>query len=138
MSDLGELVTIYEGLEEQAKVVLLDIARRLKAGQREYGNMDVNKDPRDYFQEAAEEALDFAVYAAMERLRRSRLEWKPAGVESGAPMEVPKKVYKLKQAWATSPGHPLYVSGPEDPALDCSGCREKPEWFRDRYEEYKE
>lgn len=70
MTEPDELVTIYESLEEQAQAVLLAIARRLKSGQREYGRMDVHKDPRSYFYEAAEEALDFAVYAEMERLRR--------------------------------------------------------------------
>jgi hypothetical protein len=65
-----ELGVIFAGLEPQAQVVLMDIARRLKAGQEEYGVMDVDSDKRDYLQEAAEEALDFAVYAAMERLKQ--------------------------------------------------------------------
>lgn len=68
---LDEMTTIMVGLEPQAVLVLLDIARRLQAGQAEYGKMDVATDPRDFFAEAAEEALDFAVYAAMERLRRA-------------------------------------------------------------------
>ncbi len=64
-----ELNRIWHRLEPQAQTVLLDIARRLAAGQAEYGVMDVHTDTRDYLQEAAEEALDFAVYAAMQRLR---------------------------------------------------------------------
>lgn len=70
MAGILELEEIFEVLEPQARLVLLDIARRLKAGQAEYGRMDVFTDKRDFFAEAAEEATDFVVYAAMDRLRR--------------------------------------------------------------------
>lgn len=68
---INELAEITSILEPQAKVVLLDIARRLKAGQAEYGSMDMSRDKRDMFAEAAEEAMDFVVYAAMDRLKRA-------------------------------------------------------------------
>lgn len=67
-----ELEEIFVALEPQARTVLLDIARRLKAGQVEYGRLSVFTDRRDFFEEAAEEAMDFCVYAAMDRLRRTR------------------------------------------------------------------
>ncbi len=65
----AELTALFLGLEPQAQSVLLDIAKRLKAGQAEYGVMDVFDGKRDYFAEAAEEAMDFVVYAAMQRLK---------------------------------------------------------------------
>lgn len=65
-----ELVRIWHQLEPQARSVLLKIARRLRAGQKEYGTMDVVGDGRNYFDEACEEALDFAVYHAMHELKR--------------------------------------------------------------------
>ncbi len=80
-----ELGTLWASLEPEAQAVLMDIARRLAAGQKEYGRMDVVNDGRDYFQEAAEEALDFAVYAAMDRLKLSKLESAGEGVRRLTP-----------------------------------------------------
>lgn len=64
-----EILSIASRLEPQAQMILLKIARRLEAGQREYGRMDVAKDPRNFFAEAAEEAMDFVVYYEMHKLR---------------------------------------------------------------------
>jgi hypothetical protein len=70
MAGILELEDIFEVLEPQARTVLLDIARRLQKGQATYGLMDVHSGKYDYFNEAAEEAMDFVVYAAMDRLKR--------------------------------------------------------------------
>lgn len=69
MEGILELEDIFEVLEPQARLVLLAIARRLHAGQKEYGVMDVFDGKRDYFDEAAEESLDFVVYHAMHKLK---------------------------------------------------------------------
>lgn len=71
-ASLIALSRIWHTLEPQAQDVLLDIARRLRAGQAEYGRMDVHKDPRDFLDEAAEEAMDIVVYAAMNRRREEK------------------------------------------------------------------
>ncbi len=64
-----EIVRLWHRLEPQAQQILLRIGQRLAAGQAEYGKMDVCADKRDFFKEAAEEALDFLVYYEMDVLR---------------------------------------------------------------------
>jgi hypothetical protein len=65
-----EIEEIYEALEPEARKVLLKIARRLQAGQAEYGRMQVATDPRDFMDEVQEECLDTVMYIEMDRLRR--------------------------------------------------------------------
>lgn len=108
MREKDELIQLFEGLEPQARLVLLDIGRRLKAGQQTYGVMDVHGDGRDYFAEAAEEAMDFVVYAAMERLKREG-----------------KKLYRMRPQYVKERHdrhHPLEVSDPGE--VKCEVCAE--------------
>jgi hypothetical protein len=60
-----ELLDVLAELGEQERAVLLVLARRLLAGQRCYGRLDLAKDPRDWRKEATEEAADLAIYMAI-------------------------------------------------------------------------
>lgn len=64
-----EIACLASALEPQALLILLKLARRLRAGQEQYGKLDVQSDPRNFFAEAAEEAMDFVVYYEMHKLR---------------------------------------------------------------------
>jgi hypothetical protein len=57
------------GLEPDAVRVLEAIRDRLRAGRRQYGDLDIATDVRDWSREAAEEAQDLAVYLAIRLLR---------------------------------------------------------------------
>jgi hypothetical protein len=63
-ADLGQ------GLGTDERRVLEAIGTRLHAGADCYGALRIETDPRDWRKEAAEEALDLAVYLAAELLRR--------------------------------------------------------------------
>jgi hypothetical protein len=56
-------------LELDSIRVLVRVAARLVAGRKAYGDLDIQGDPRDWRREAAEEALDMAVYLACQALR---------------------------------------------------------------------
>ncbi len=60
-----ELLEVIAELAEQERSVLLVLARRLLAGQRGYGRLDLSKDARDWRRERAEELADALVYGAM-------------------------------------------------------------------------
>jgi hypothetical protein len=66
----AELLDVVAELGTDERRVLLALARRLLAGRRTYGRLDVAEDPRDWRSEAAEELLDGAVYLARETMRR--------------------------------------------------------------------
>lgn len=69
---LGELVDIVDKLEPDARELLLEQARRLIIGQRQYGRVDLDTDRRNFVREALEECLDQTIYtlAALKRLER--------------------------------------------------------------------
>lgn len=60
-----ELSTILDEYGEQEREVLIIVARRLLAGQRTIGRLDVHTDRRDWGQERREELHDALVYAAI-------------------------------------------------------------------------
>jgi hypothetical protein len=49
--------------------VLDRIAARLQIGQRQYGELDIATDARDWTEEALQEALDLSVYLAIKGAR---------------------------------------------------------------------
>lgn len=53
------------GLGEDEIKVLRRIAERLRMGAKTYGRLNIVKDPRDWKEEAAQEALDLAVYLSI-------------------------------------------------------------------------
>jgi hypothetical protein len=55
---------LLDELGPEEHEVLLVLGRRLLAGQRQYGRLDLARDPRDWKREAAEEAADLAIYTA--------------------------------------------------------------------------
>lgn len=69
--EIIELTELYQHLEPHAQRILMRIARRLTAGQKQYGALDLLKDRqgRDYIEEAVQEYADAAVYAAAEAER---------------------------------------------------------------------
>lgn len=69
LDDTTELGTIYFKLEPHARRVLLRIARRLVAGQAQYGKLDLTTDPRNLIEEAVQESADNAVYLAADAER---------------------------------------------------------------------
>ena len=66
---LAECIELM-GDDEVATIALL--AKRLLAGQRQYGRLDLAGDPRDFRKERGEELQDLLMYSAFEELRRSR------------------------------------------------------------------
>jgi hypothetical protein len=62
---LLELAAIATELGDDEVRVLLVLARRLAAGQRTYGRLDVAHDQRDWRRERAEELADVLVYTAI-------------------------------------------------------------------------
>lgn len=50
--------------------VLVAIAARLALGRRQYGDLDIASDTRDWRREALEEQLDWLVYDTIDTLRR--------------------------------------------------------------------
>lgn len=61
----GELVVLVDELGDVERRVLVVLARRLLAGQRTYGRLDVAADPRDWRRERGEELADVLVYGAI-------------------------------------------------------------------------
>ena len=70
MSTNEELTAIIPDLNDDEQRVLLAIAKRLAMGRKQYGALDLSKDPRTWTKEAYEEALDMSNYLAMALVRR--------------------------------------------------------------------
>jgi hypothetical protein len=68
---VARLVAIAAELSASELSVLVLVAERLLQGQRRYGVLNINTDPRDFRREAFEELADAAVYLAAE-LNRGR------------------------------------------------------------------
>jgi hypothetical protein len=68
----NELASILPQLEDDAVRVMLAIAQRLRMGRKQYGELRISEDPRDWTKEAHEEALDMSVYLAIASLNRAR------------------------------------------------------------------
>jgi hypothetical protein len=62
---MSDLLDVIAELADEERAVLLVLARRLLAGQRTYGRLDLARDARDWRKEAAEEAADLAIYTAI-------------------------------------------------------------------------
>jgi hypothetical protein len=65
----ADLAEIAAQLEPDAVRVLAFIARRLLAGQRAYGRLDIATDRRDWRKERAEELADAFVYGAIAEIQ---------------------------------------------------------------------
>jgi len=61
----AEVVRLARDLGADELRCLLWIGRRLAAGQRSYGSLDLRRDGRDFVLEASEELLDTVAYCAM-------------------------------------------------------------------------
>lgn len=76
MTDLDVLIALLDGLNEDERAVVLDVAlrsaRKMHHGRRKYGPWDPETDTRDWMEEQAQEADDLANYAAMARRQRAR------------------------------------------------------------------
>src|SRR6185369_11387483 len=59
-------------LPADERAVLKAIDARLRMGLRQYGKLDIAKDPRRWTKEALEEALDLAVYLACALMRQEK------------------------------------------------------------------
>ena len=62
---LEQIVEVVEDLAEEEGGVLLVLAKRLLAGQRAYGRLDLAHDARDWRKERADELADALVYTAI-------------------------------------------------------------------------
>jgi hypothetical protein len=60
----AELYGLYAALGDDERRVLVRIARRLNLGRRQYGQLVLKTDRRNFRREAQDEALDLAVYLA--------------------------------------------------------------------------
>lgn len=54
--------------------LLACLAERIKIGESCYGTMQIDRDPRNFVQEATEEILDATIYLAAALLRKERRE----------------------------------------------------------------
>jgi hypothetical protein len=74
--DVVRVVEHLKGLNRDeyavAVEVLAQVTTRLRTGAKEYGPLALETDKRDWVHEANKEAIDGAVYHAMERIRRDR------------------------------------------------------------------
>ena len=70
---LSKLLECWEGLEPDAQEVVVEVAARLVKGRAAYGDLDIEKDKRDFIQESAEELFDNSVYLASEVIKLRRL-----------------------------------------------------------------
>lgn len=61
---LGQLLGLANKLGQDELAVLIAVAKRLVAGRHDYGELDLAADERDWTAEAADEALDGAIYLA--------------------------------------------------------------------------
>jgi hypothetical protein len=61
----AELLDVVDELGPDERRVLLALARRLLAGQKPYGRLDVATDQRDWREERAEELADALIYGAI-------------------------------------------------------------------------
>lgn len=72
--DLDAFAALLDGLNGDERAVVLDVAmrsvRKVIAGRLKYGPMDLARDPRDWLEEASQEADDLANYYAMARRQR--------------------------------------------------------------------
>lgn len=68
-ADAIEIAGIYLGLDPGAQRVLYRMAKRVQAGQRAYGNLNLETDRRDFLDELRDELLDGLFYLAAEEER---------------------------------------------------------------------
>jgi hypothetical protein len=66
-----ELHAILPQLGDDERRVLAHIAERLLMGQRQYGELDLKSDKRDWKREREQEVEDLLMYFAFESLKRS-------------------------------------------------------------------
>ena len=69
LPDTMELADIYAALNADERAVLMEIARRLVVGRRQYGALNLATDRRNFRREAFEEVVDMAVYMACDRVK---------------------------------------------------------------------
>jgi hypothetical protein len=80
--------TIAELGDEEAAVLLV-LAKRLLAGQRQYGRLDLRNDARDFRRERAEEFADALIYGAIldvaGELKDARTSERPSNSDNPTP-----------------------------------------------------
>lgn len=64
-----DMLTVWHDLGEDERRVLLVLAQRLHRGMKQYGQLDIVRDRRDFTREAHEEFLDASVYLAVRTLK---------------------------------------------------------------------
>lgn len=67
--EAAEIAAIYLNLDTDARKVLYRMAKRVEAGQRSYGRLDIENDRRDFLDELRDELLDGLFYLAAEEER---------------------------------------------------------------------
>jgi hypothetical protein len=70
-SQFAEFVPVWHSLGKQERDVLIYLAKRLKKGQDQYGELALLDDPRNLETERAEELGDLLVYTAMAAVQRA-------------------------------------------------------------------
>ena len=67
-----EFATRYDDLSDDEQEVLSEMLKRIEMGRDQYGPLDIDNDPRNFRQEAAEEWVDLAVYSIADAIRKRR------------------------------------------------------------------
>lgn len=70
----------FERLGRDEREILLDLMARLEMGQELYGDLNIDRDPRDWEREAYEEELDGMVYLSIGGIKRRRAAMRRAGM----------------------------------------------------------
>lgn len=70
VDEATEIREVAEQLSEDARAVLLTIARRLLSGQTKYGMLNLREDTRNWREERRQEKLDELVYDFFEERQR--------------------------------------------------------------------
>lgn len=69
---LERINEVAEQLGDDEQEVLLRIAERFLSGRDQYGELDLDRDPRDFARETSEELCDALVYLASLEIRAER------------------------------------------------------------------
>lgn len=66
---VSQLTELVAGLKDDEKLIQLPLIRRIDKGRREYGELHIDSDKRDFESSAVEEDLDAVAYRIIDALR---------------------------------------------------------------------
>lgn len=70
--DPDEFTHRYIDCSDDERAVLCEMLRRIEIGREQYGELNLDRDRRDFRKEARDEAIDWLVYDCADSLKRER------------------------------------------------------------------